>query len=185
MPRPDFKKEPALEHLLRIWKENRGNWLVATGILVSLLAWAVGYFDLIPEITASKRPNMPSLVLSGKTLMVHVVGCSSNEGQVIAMLYNGDSFNENSVPLRIETLNIHEQNALWLVHNLSYGHYAVYAFHDVDANDMVDPARERQGLSVGTAAQSDEARSDNAPVDYSEAAFEFTLGKHEVTVNLH
>lgn len=184
MPRLEFKKEPALLQMQRVWKENRGNWLLAISVGICLSTCAVGYLDLIPEITATKRLGRPSTVLGGRSLLVHVVGCASNEGQVVAMLYEGESFDEDSLPIRIETLHIEEEKAVWSIHNVPYGRYAVYAFHDIDGNDQVKPGHELQGLSIDPKPYARAARDRSSKIDYSHAAFDFTASRQEVTVEL-
>lgn len=185
MPRIEFNKEPALRQMHRAWGENRGSWLVAIGVAIGLLACAVGYLDLIPEITITRRTGKASLVLGGRSLLVHFVGCASDEGQVVAMLYDGESFNEDSVPIRIDTLRIEEQSATWSIHNLPHGRYAVYAFHDIDANDLVNPGQEPQGLSVDPKRLTEPASVSSSAIDYSHAAFDFTVNQQVVTVELH
>ncbi len=128
MPYSDLKPENASVPFGRVWRENRGNWLLAVGIAASLLGCLVGYFNLIPEIEAIDVPNSPATFVSGNTLTVDISGCASDEGKVIAMLYDGRGFNDSSVPLRLEALEISHKQARWEIHNISYGSYAVYAF---------------------------------------------------------
>lgn len=180
----DFKNAPSLKQLIHAWQENYGNWLLAIGLAVSLLTWSIGYFDMIPEIRAVRRPSRAAPVFNGRSLMVHVVDCASDEGKVVAMLYNGDGFDETSIPLRVESLPIDKQNAFWSIHNLPFGRYAVYAFHDVDGDDTVDPARERQGLSFRTDPESENDASASPATPYSKAVFDFEPDRRDVTIQL-
>lgn len=179
MPNYDFKPEPLVKQFRRVWRENRGNWLLCVGILVSLMGCLVGYFDLIPEIEAVDRPNFGSTLIGGKTLMVEITGCASDEGQVIVMLYDGRGFTDSSVPLRLESVPINDQRALWDVHNLSYGSYAVYAFQDLDGNDVVDPQTEPQGISIQV-----EPPQGSTVFKYADAAFDFSPEQKSVRVEL-
>ena len=173
-----FKPEPISKQIRRVWRENRGNWLLAVGLLVSLLAWLVGYFNLIPEIEAVDHPNLGTTLIGGSTLTVDIVGCESDKGKVIAMLYDGRGFNDSSIPLRMQSLTIEDQRAHWDVHNLSYGSYAVYAFQDLDNNEVVDPKSERQGISFADTEQ-------GKPVNYAAAAFDFSPQQKSIKFELH
>ncbi|MCC6510467.1 MAG: DUF2141 domain-containing protein [Pirellulaceae bacterium] len=181
MPSTEFKQEPVWHQMLRVWRENRGNWLLLTGLLVSVLAWAIGYFRLIPEVTV-RRPSSPTYTLGVKALTVEITGCKSDQGRVIAMLYDAESFNETSVALRMEELEIVDQQAQWVIHNLPYARYAIYAFQDLDSNDTVDPTTEPQGLSTGD--NDSPATSTSTEINYSNAAFEFSPQHPSVQVEL-
>lgn len=178
MPNIDYKPEPLSKQFRRVWRENRGNWLLGIGLLVSLLGCMVGYFDLIPEIDAIDRPNFNSM-LGGATLTVEISGCANDEGQVIAMLYDGRGFTESSVPLRLESVPILDQRARWDIHNLGYGSYAIYAFQDLDGNEVVDPKTERQGISI-----SQEPSEGSAIFKYADAAFDFSPQQKSVSIEL-
>lgn len=184
MPTKDFKKEPTLDRLKRIWNENHGNWLLATCVVVSILGWSIGYFDLIPEVTAVKRPSNPSLLATGRSLIVTVVGCQSDEGQVVTMLYNADQFGPESVPIRADMLPVEDQQSVWSIHNLQFGAYVVFAFHDVNSDDELTPATERQGFSRRSDA-SDPLVAGHQLSDLSEAAFLFNKNKDEIVVQLN
>ncbi len=146
MAKEDSRNEFALSLLQRAWQENHGNFLLVVGIIVSVLAWTIGYFQLIPDIRATSRPYSQSIFSTGHTLLVLVDNCASDEGHVMAMLYDAQGFNETATPLRIEELQIQLGQAEWRVHNLPYGNYVVLAFHDENGNDQIDVG-ERQGLS--------------------------------------
>ena len=179
MPQTSYKPDPLSKQIRRIWRENGGNWLLAVAVLVSMLAWLVGYFDLIPVIETVDQPNFASPLLGGATLMVDISGCASDEGKVVAMLYDGRGFNDSSVPLRMEALPIAEGRAHWDVHNLSYGSYAIYAFQDLDGNEIVDPKKERQGISLMQPTP-----PDSTGFNYSAAAFDFMPQQRIVQVEL-
>lgn len=180
MPQSDFKREPEVARLGRVWRENRGNWLLAAGVIVSLLAWAVGYFDLIPTITTrASRPSPPLLMTTGKTLIVRITGCESDEGQVVAMLYSGSNFNESATAMRVELLKIQDGQAVWPVHNLPFGRYAVVAFHDVNGDEVLQPGVERQGPVGRAGPQADDER-----LTYSDLIFQFTQDQQEVLIEL-
>jgi hypothetical protein len=182
MPQHDFKKERQGVRLARVWRENKGNWLLATGLIVSLLAWAVGYFDLIPTITASSsgaRPTVPGFMATGNTLIVHVTGCESDEGQVVAMLYAGKSFNKASTPLRVELLPIEEGEASWQIHNLPFGSYAVVAFHDANFDEVLQAGIERQG-PIGRSGKGPGGKA----LSYSDLVFPFTTDGEEILIQL-
>lgn len=184
MPSSDFKKEPSTVRLRRIWHENKGNWLLVTGVVVSLLAWSIGYFDLIPEITAIRHTAQPpTLLATGRTLIVHITGCESDEGQVVAMLYEAEHFTAESVAARVELLRIENRQALWPIHNLQFGNYIVLAFHDLNADEQFDPKTERQGISRRP-SQPHPLAPDAALSPTSEAAFTFNDDKEEITVQL-
>ncbi len=182
MSNSSFSKETKLKQLSTVWHENKGNWLLATAVLVSLCAWAVGYFDLIPDFRSVSRLPPSGIVVGGKTLTVNVVGCASDKGQVVAMLYSGENFTEDSIPIRIQNLEILDGEATWQVYNLPYGKYAVYAFHDIDTNDTVDPSSEHQGLSQGTPDPSGELITPSNR--FKRAVFEFDGTHDHATVEL-
>lgn len=148
MPQIDFKKHADPTRWQKIWHENYGNWLLSIGLVVSVVAWSVGYFDLIPEVTANPRGNVSSILATGSTLLVRVTGSPSDQGKVVVMLYHAENFNSDSVALRVEALEISNREALWRVHNIRFGRYIVIAFHDVDANEQFARGVERQGISV-------------------------------------
>lgn len=180
MSQSDFKREPEAARLARVWRENKGNWLLATGVIVSVLAWAVGYFNLIPDITAGpSKLSSPSLIATGNTLIVRVTGCESDQGQVVAMLYAGESFNESATAMRVELLEIQDQEAIWRAHNLPLGSYAVVAFHDVNSDETLQPGIERQG-PVGRSGQ----RADGKPLTYADLIFKFAQDQQEVLIQL-
>lgn len=184
MPQSDFKKEPTHARLKRIWFENYGNWLLATGLVVSLLAWSVGYFELYPEITAVRRTNTPSLMATGRTLVVHITGCQSDEGQIVAMLYDAEHFSADSTAIRVELLAIENGKATWPIHNLQFGSYIVLAFQDLDGDEQLDLGIERQGISRRAAAPHPLAPASDATPAAFEAAFHFNQDGEEVTVEL-
>lgn len=179
MPYIDNKKETLAKQIRRVWSENRGNWLLAVGILVSLLGWLVGYFNLIPEIDAVDRPSQGTMLVGGNTLTVDITGCPSDDGKVVAMLYDGRGFNDASISLRMIALDIVDGSAHWELHDLSYGAYAVYAFHDLDGNELVDPKKERQGISINP---------DLVPppkvFSYANAAFDFSPQLKNIKIEL-
>lgn len=179
MSQPQRKTKPLIQQVRRIWRENRGNWLMGVAVLVSLLGCLIGYFDLIPVIDTVDSPNLSSPLIGGATLVVEISGSASDEGQVVAMLYDGRGFNESSVPLRMETLPITDGRARWDVHNLSYGTYAVYAFQDLDDNEIVDPKKERQGISL-----TQPLPPESSDFNYAAAAFEFMPQQKIVHVEL-
>lgn len=181
MPHHDFKKEPEGIRLARAWRENKGNWLLATGLIVSLLAWAVGYFDLIPNITASGgiKPSVPGFMVTGNTLIVRITGCESDEGQVVAMLYAGESFNESATAIRIEFLSIEDRQAEWRVHNLPFGEYAIVAFHDANSDETLQAGIERQG-PIGRSGKGPGGK----PLSYSDLVFRFSEDQQEVLIPL-
>ena len=187
MPTSDFKREPMLRRIKSIWNENNGNWLLVTSLAVSLLAWSVGYFDLIPEISTRGPSNAassgPFLIAAGRTLNVKVIGCESDEGTVVAMLFAADRFDVNSVPLRVETLEIKQLQATWAIHNLTYGAYVVVAFHDLNGDDQFNPDSERQGFSRRSGSLRS-ATTDGRTVEVSDAAFNFDQDQQEVVVEL-
>ncbi len=179
MPNKEFKPESYPQLMRRAWRENRGNWLLTVGLVVSVLASIVGYFDLIPHIEAVDLPNTNVAVSGGNTLIVEISGCASDEGKVVAMLYDGRTFKDSSVPLRMEALEIREGVAIWRVHNLSFGSYAVYAFQDLDNNEVVDPTKERQGVSLNT-----DTPQGPSGFNYAAAAFDFSPNQKSVAVEL-
>lgn len=180
MPHNEFKREPETARLARVWQENKGNWLVATGLVVSLLAWAVGYFDLIPHISAGPSKNSSaSLMATGHTLIVRVTGCESDQGQVVAMLYAGETFGESATALRVELLKIRDQTAVWHNHNLPFGSYAVVAFHDVNSDEMLQPGVERQGPLTRLGPH-----ADDEPLTYSDMIFQFAHDQQKVAIEL-
>ena len=183
MPFTDFKKEPTAARAKRIWLENKGNWLLATGVIVSILAWTVGYFDLIPDITAVRRPSTQPLLATGRSLIVRVTGCESDAGQVVAMLYDAEHFAADSVPIRVELLRIEKQQAVWPIHNLHFGTYVVLAFHDVNGDEQFNAETERQGISHREAKPHPLIPSSALTPNF-EAAFEFDEDKEEVIVEL-
>ena len=183
----DFKREPVLRRLRTIWVENKGNWLLATVLIVSLLGWSVGYFDLIPDIRAKSRSSAnyssQNLLATGRTLIVKVTGCASNEGRVVGMIFNAESFDADAVPLRVQTHDIVQLHATWTIHNLQFGSYIAFAFHDVNGDDRLTPDTERQGLSrlpQSASAVSEEEKTTGR----SAAVFEFDEDKEEVIIEL-
>lgn len=180
MPNSERKPESLIKQISRVWHENRGNWLLGVGLLVSLLGWLVGYLNLIPEIEAVDRPIAGSLLIGGNTLTVDIVGCVSDEGKVIAMLYDGRGFSDSSISLRMEALDISKGHARWEIHNLGYGSYAVYAFQDLDGNEIVDPKTERQGISITPGPP---PRSTD--FNYANAAFDFSPQQKSIQLELH
>ncbi len=65
MAKEDSRNEFALSLLQRAWQENHGNFLLVVGIIVSVLAWTIGYFQLIPDIRATSRPYSQSIFSTG------------------------------------------------------------------------------------------------------------------------
>lgn len=180
MVQHDFKREPEGARLARAWNENRGNWLLATGVIVSLIAWAVGYFRLIPDVTAPRlRTSIPSLMTTGNTLVVKITGCQSDEGQVVGMLYAGESFSEAATALRVELLRIEDRQAVWHIHNLPFGAYAVVAFHDLNSDESLQGGIERQG-PVGRNGQGAAGK----PLTYADLIFQFKEDQQEVLIQL-
>ncbi len=179
MPHTEYKPEPLTRQIGRLWRDNRGNWLLAVGLLVSLLGWLVGYFDMIPEIEAVDTPNFTTTLIGGNTLTVEISDCASDDGKVIAMLYDGRGFSESSISLRMEELPIVDRKARWEIHNLSYGTYAVYAFQDLDGNEIVDPKVERQGVSLLR-----EPSPGETVFNYASAAFDFSPQQKSIEVQL-
>jgi len=182
MPYHDFKKEPEVARLSRVWRENKGNWLLVTGVIVGLLACVIGYFDLIPNITATStnnKPSPPGFMATGTTLVVHIAGCESDQGQVVAMLYSGVSFDESSTAMRVELLKIHNREAVWAIHNLPLGPYAIVAFHDVNSDDVLQAGIERQG-PIGRSGKG----PTDKPLTYSDLVFQFDQDRQEVRIEL-
>ena len=182
MPPNDFKQRSSSERFKQIWIENKGNWLVATGLVVSILAWSIGYFDLIPEVTAVRRSGTLSLLATGKSLIVRIAGCASDEGRVVAMLYDAENFSANSVATRIVALPIEHRAASWSIHNLQFGVYVVFAFHDVDDNEVLDPQKERQGFSRHPTDTDPLVTLDQPAL--SQFAFRFDEDDEEIVVQL-
>ena len=179
MPRSQYKTESLFQQVRRIWRENRGNWLLGVALLVSLFGCLVGYFDLIPVIETVDGPNSVSPLIGGSTLIVEISGCESDEGKVVAMLYDGRGFNDSSIPLRLEALPISDGRARWNIHNLSYGSYAIYAFQDLDDNEVVDPKKERQGISLKQPLP-----PESTGFNYAAAAFDFMPQQKIIHVEL-
>lgn len=177
MPGMDFKRESLLTQSKRIWRENHGNWLLVTGLAVSAMAWVMGFYGLIPEISEARR-QYPASGMPGKSLMVVITGCRSDAGQVVARLYDADSFGKDVEPLRSDALEIHRRAANWSIQNLPYGKYAAYAFQDIDGNGMCSPDLEPQGMTISHDPNGD------GEISFANFAFEFTPTNTAVSVDL-
>ena len=158
----DLKTESAFAQGIRVWRENKGNWLLATAVVVAFLAGVVGYFDLMPVITATARSSPQSVLATGNTLTAQITGCISDEGNVVAMLYEAETFGESATPVRMGSVPIGGQQAVWKTHNLGYGNYVIFAFQDINEDGQLGPG-EPQGISQNPKATS-------APIPASTAA---------------
>ena len=120
---------------------------------------------------------------SKATLIVNFVGLKANEGNVkVALANSKENYKDHKNPFIGLTIEIKDNRALAIIDDITYGEYAVKAFHDRDAND--DLNTNFLGIPIEDYGFSNDARGVFGPPDWSKAKFKVdkdTL-KIEVTI---
>ncbi|MFO1062579.1 MAG: DUF2141 domain-containing protein [Pirellulales bacterium] len=178
--------------LKKSWGGNHGNLLVGMACCVMLLAWSVGYFQLIPEITITDSSNQPRVgpKPTSAVLNIEITGFVSKNGLCSIALHDLNGTATPALPIRNVALEITDENVLWSVSNLPFGKYAVIAFQDTNKDGILSlapgDAGEPRGISGSRDAKSPaDDRSDPAKNLLEAASFEFSQNGQRVLIELH
>jgi uncharacterized protein (DUF2141 family) len=125
------------------------------------------------------RTDRPAADSTG-TLVIRVVGLSSNDGTVRIELDTAQSYGSTG-NVRLGERPIQDRTAHWTLPDVPYGTYAVALYHDQNGNDELDTnflgrPQEPYGFSKN-------ARGTMGPPDFEEAAFTLSSDSLSLTIS--
>lgn len=128
-----------------------------------------------PPGHAGHRPGPDST----GTLVVHVVGLASNEGNVRIALTDADGYQTDD-DLREATRPITDNRARWAVEAVPFGTYAVRLYHDENGNGELDT--NAVGVPQEAYGFSNDARGRFGPPAFEAAAFTIDRDSLSLTI---
>lgn len=133
-----------------------------------------------PEQADAEPKDVP---LSSAGLVVRIVGCESEEGQIRCALFADEaSFERRSDPARTAGLSASRSAVDWTVDDLPAGRYAVAAYHDANGNGQLD--KHAIGVPLEAYGFSRGARGKLGPPRFADAAFQYDGGPLQLSVEL-
>lgn len=114
-------------------------------------------------------------------LIINFDGLRSNEGTVkVALTNSKENYKDHKNPFIGLTIPISNRKAVAIIEDIPFGEYAVKAFHDEDANDMLNT--NFLGIPNEDYGFSNNARGMFGPPSWNAAKFKFN--KEELAINI-
>jgi uncharacterized protein (DUF2141 family) len=107
---------------------------------------------------------------SGGTLIVHVQGLKSSEGNLRFVLFDSEE-NYLKLPVRADIVAIENRKGVWVLENLPHGVYAVLVHHDIDESGVME--RHWYGKPKEPTGTSNDAPAGFGPPKFKDAKFKF------------
>jgi len=128
----------------------------------------------LPEINQSTENSKGRLI-------INFDGLRSNEGTVkVALTNSKENYKDHKNPFIGLTIPISNRKAVAIIEDIPFGEYAVKAFHDEDANDMLNT--NFLGIPNEDYGFSNNARGMFGPPSWNAAKFKFN--KEELAINI-
>lgn len=137
---------------------------------------------LLCLLTIANLPGINQSTENSKgRLIINFDGLRSNEGTVkVALTNSKENYKDHKNPFIGLTIPISNRKAVAIIEDIPFGEYAVKAFHDEDANDMLNT--NFLGIPNEDYGFSNNARGMFGPPSWNAAKFKFN--KEELAINI-
>lgn len=128
---------------------------------------------------------LPVAASSAKGRLVVVFeGMDGNSGSIVCSLIDAPEqyLSKQHRPRLDGNLAIVEGKATWTIEDLAFGNYVISAYHDANANGVLDSGL--FGIPVEDYGFSNDARGAFGPPDYEDAEFEFGRSGQTLTIRI-
>jgi uncharacterized protein (DUF2141 family) len=121
---------------------------------------------------------------SSGRLIIEFTGMKNDEGKMAASLVDSSTLflSRNQQPMRKYSDKITQHRSTWRIEDLSFGQYAISAYHDENNNGELDSGL--FGIPTEDYGFSNNARGSFGPPDYEDAAFEFNESGQKISIQL-